>query len=138
MLKSDPFERDNVSSNTDLKVTHPSLQLIGTSISFSAQTTSILARICTELKNKEAVLKLVSEYFDGFTAIEATGMWKGVVEASLIIEIVCLDDITVNKKSEYSFHSKLVNLARDIRELNGQECVMIQLLHMTYQLIEKE
>lgn len=71
-------------------------------------------RIYTEDKNREATLKLVAASFDAFTVLEAQGYWRGTPERSIVIEIE-----TENAKGVHK-------LARDIREANAQEAVLVQ------------
>lgn len=72
----------------------------------------MLTRILTEdIIGTETI---VSELFDSFTIIHATGYWKGQEEKSLIIEIVDADPKTVLACVEL------------INHINNQECCLIQ------------
>ena len=76
----------------------------------------MLTRICTEDKNREAILGIVSEYFEGATIIPAVGLYKREVEKSLIIELAHgVEDAKA-----------LEEMIEDIRKFNGQECMMVQ------------
>lgn len=79
----------------------------------------MLYRICTENVNKDKVVKLASQYFDGFTVIEGQGYWKGTSEASLIIEYICNDETAAVGGCVHNF-------AKAVRGHNKQECVLIQ------------
>jgi len=82
-----------------------------------------LYRILTENKNQEKIAEIISQYFDGFTLIEATGYYKGKQEKSLVIEI----DIGGTKYSaRAAARSKIADICTDIRNLNQQECVLLQ------------
>ncbi len=76
----------------------------------------MLYRIHTEDKNKQDVLDMVAEVFDGFTVIEATGYWKGKREKSLIIEI----DTPADRARD------VLGLAARIRDYNAQEAVLVR------------
>jgi outer membrane murein-binding lipoprotein Lpp len=75
-------------------------------------------RIVTENKNREAVEKLLKERFSGFTMYEVRGHFKGAErwydESSLVIEVVGAGRANVE------------SAACAIRELNGQEAVLIE------------
>ena len=81
----------------------------------------MLYRICTEDKNIDQLHALVSKSFDGFTSYVATGYWKGVSEQARIIEIVAQG----NKRQCGAFES-IRALCYAIKELNSQECVLLQ------------
>jgi hypothetical protein len=75
----------------------------------------MLYRIYTEDKNREAIEKICSEVFDGFTIIHANGYYKGIKENTIIIEIVVsIPDLRAIKY-----------LADNIKRLNHQESVLI-------------
>jgi len=75
----------------------------------------MLYRIFTERKNSKKIEKLISKYFKGFSLIKNNGYWKLQKEKSLIIEIVTDDT------------NKLINdLAKEIKEINKQEAVLVQ------------
>ena len=85
----------------------------------------MLYRILTEKKNVEATLELVSEYFDGFTYYEVNGMWEGQLEKSICIEIS--SDIAFKRRIGEQCSRRIVGrLCSEIRELNGQEAVLLQ------------
>ncbi|MGH9603850.1 MAG: hypothetical protein ACRD24_15830 [Terriglobales bacterium] len=75
-------------------------------------------RIVTENKNREGLEALLKERFSGFTLYEARGHFKGAErwydEASLVIEIVG------------ARRAQVESAACAIRELNGQEAVLIE------------
>lgn len=79
-----------------------------------------MIRILTENVNKEEVKALLMDMGLDFTMIEAERSWRGVEEKSLIIE---LDDC-------YSPHFEQISLAKaaakKIRDMNNQQCVLIQ------------
>ena len=76
----------------------------------------MLYRIYTENKNQQAIEKIVSKAFEGFTIFKAKGFWRLQAEKSLIIEIESptIDREAVNK------------IAKDIKESNKQESVLVQ------------
>ena len=71
-------------------------------------------RLYTELKNLDALTKLAQSYFEGFTMYAAKGVWKGQEEGTIIIEVM-----------EKFGLQKAMDLAEDIKELNGQEAVFL-------------
>ena len=75
-------------------------------------------RIIAENKNREGVEKLLKVRFSGFTLYEARGHFKGAEqwydESSLVIEIVGTS------------RAEVESAACAIRELNGQEAVLIE------------
>ena len=85
----------------------------------------MLYRIITENKNKAAILSMVSGVFDGFTAIESTGFWRGKQENSLIIEIVC---------PEFNYKD-LIGVCIAIKRYNCQESVLLQAIELSSEFI---
>jgi len=71
-----------------------------------------LYRVFTE--TKPGLAELVSKRFDGFTLVPATGYWLGEPEQSTVIEIVTDDGWSV------------FELAEDIKEVNGQDAVLVE------------
>ena len=49
---------------------------------------NLVYRIYTERKNLPELQALVAGYFDGYTLIWATGVWRGLREQAVIVEIV--------------------------------------------------
>lgn len=82
-----------------------------------------LHRIFTENKNKPDILKLTSKLFDGFTAFNATGYWKGNPEKSLCLEII----------TDQS--SKVDLLAGRIKRANDQESVLVEVVQNSAKFI---
>ena len=76
----------------------------------------MLYRIYTENKNQQAIEKIVSKAFEGFTIFKAKGFWRLQEEKSLIIEIEApgIGRDAVNK------------IAKKIKESNKQESVLVQ------------
>lgn len=81
----------------------------------------MLYRILTENKNHEETVRLVATYFDGFTAIAATGYWQGKPEHSLIVEI-CPD----SKMGDGDARTKIEKLAYAIKKQNEQQAILVQ------------
>ena len=73
-------------------------------------------RLYTECKRKAWLIKLVSEHFDGMTVFDVIGVWQGVQEKSICIEIITSDSAIVYK---------LDRISRAICGLNRQGCVLI-------------
>lgn len=74
----------------------------------------MLYRLYTEDKNREAIVKIVSQETDGFTLIPAIGYWKGQPENSLIIELDGLSAFDAGR------------IAEAIRQANNQQAVLVQ------------
>lgn len=70
-------------------------------------------RILTEDVNREIILTLLDDSFDGYTVTESIGAWKGTREKSLAIDIIGATFADVE------------SVAQGIRELNNQESVLI-------------
>jgi len=86
----------------------------------------MLYRIITEDKNRDGIVDIVKEYFDGFTLIPAIGYWQGIKENSLIIEI----DVK-HPLSKY----RIKVIAKRIKELNEQQAVIVQQINVKSELI---
>ena len=71
-------------------------------------------RIYTELKNLENIAHILNSSFEGYTMYPARGVWKGIPEKALVIEII-----------EESAQEKVLCAARSIKEFNGQDAVFI-------------
>ena len=76
----------------------------------------MLYRMLTEDINRDDILELTSNEFDGFTIYKATGYWQGVGENSLIIEVISENDIA----------DKWQALAETIKANNKQQAVLIE------------
>jgi hypothetical protein len=92
----------------------------------------MIIRICTENKNHERVRELCAKRFDAFTIFHGMGAWKGKLEPSMTIEIAELGNHW--KTRDYGRHN-VVELAKDIKTLNGQEAVLIEYIESTNVLI---
>ena len=73
-----------------------------------------LYRLYTERRSNLA--ELTSRHFNGFTLIDAVGYWQGASEPSTLIEII---------GATTDFHARVLELARVIRETNGQQSVYL-------------
>ena len=79
----------------------------------------MLYRIFTENKNRPGIESIVNEYALGYTIMTGVGYWQGQREKSLIIEV---DGATANTINS------IRHIAQRIKDLNGQQSVMIQQL----------
>jgi hypothetical protein len=77
----------------------------------------MLYRIQTEDINRPDIIKIVGEFFDGFTIIPAIGYYRGIQENSITIEIIAVNSDMVQ--------NQIKAIAAAIRILNKQECVLI-------------
>ena len=83
-------------------------------------------RLYTEDKNRDKLIGLISESFQGFTIIEALGYWEGKPEKSLIIEIAMANDWSIKE------------LTADICKMNEQTCVLVSKIETENSLIGKD
>ena len=80
----------------------------------------MIIRLYTEDKNRETIKSVCDEFLRGYTLIPAQGVWRGVQEASLIIEVV---------DSPMNFPRKACQkVARKIKRINKQEAVLITIV----------
>ncbi len=75
----------------------------------------MIFKIYTEDKNEQGIVNLTSNVFSGFTLYKTKGYWQGQAENSIVIEVV----------STEQDREKVVSLAKDIKELNKQESVLV-------------
>jgi hypothetical protein len=80
-------------------------------------------RILTEDKNRGLIHSILNRFVDGYTLIESTGSWKHVREKSLAIDLVGVDETTVNE------------IAKTIKQQNGQDSVLVLNIPVTYQFV---
>lgn len=84
----------------------------------------MLYRIQTEDINRENIIAIVSQYFDGFTIIPAIGYYRGKPENSITIEIVCIHP-----------SSDIEKIAFEIKIANKQECVLISTIESDFRFV---
>ena len=81
-----------------------------------------------QIKNPEEVLSFCKKTFEGFTAYEGRGGWKGSTENSLIIEVVDLENSIIDESLkagiEESNKSEKEFLKESLEDLFNQESVM--------------
>lgn len=75
-----------------------------------------LYRLYTERKRKAWLIRLVTEHFNGFTVFDTIGVWNGIQEKSVCIEIITSDVVAA---------CKLGWISHAICGLNRQGCVLI-------------
>jgi uncharacterized membrane-anchored protein YitT (DUF2179 family) len=73
-------------------------------------------RIYTEDRNQERIEEILRKSFEGFTIYKAEGYWRLQKENSLIIEIL----------GESEAIEKINQVAREIKEANNQQAVLVQ------------
>lgn len=77
----------------------------------------MIIRIYTEDKNRNRIHAICQEHLTGYTLIPCEGVWKGVKEQSVVIEVV---------DSSLNFPRKACQkVAREIKDVNKQESVLI-------------
>lgn len=72
-------------------------------------------RVYTENKNVRVLRHLADCVADGYTVINADGVWKKQHEKSLVIEFIGAKQLAV----------EVVKLARKIKSINLQEAVLV-------------
>jgi hypothetical protein len=73
-------------------------------------------RIYTQDVQRKRVIKLMASKFEGFTLQPTFGYFKGRLEKSIVIEIVKAKEREIDQ------------VARAIREINGQKSVLVMSL----------
>ena len=78
----------------------------------------MLYRIVTERKRLRRIRRICNRLFQGYTMYKAYGAYKGVPEKSVVIEV----------QSDGLPYAALrvKEAAEEIREVNKQECVLVQ------------
>jgi hypothetical protein len=74
------------------------------------------------------IMDLVSHEFSGFTVLDVVGYWKGVAERAIVIEIIA--------EGGDRTRGTIMALAKRIREINDQECVMMTVQDVEMELID--
>jgi hypothetical protein len=80
----------------------------------------MLIRLLTEDVNRNAIVAIVSRYFDSFTLFSAVGYWQGKSEQSLCIEIDVSQDAPPN------WLVRVECIASEIKTLCKQDAVLMQ------------
>lgn len=81
--------------------------------------------IFTENKNLISITALTVRRFPGATLVQSMGVYKGIPEEGVIITVVAPE----------SDRSTVQSLARDIKEMNQQESVLVVETPVSYNLI---
>lgn len=89
----------------------------------------MLYRILTEATGemKRRAVDIAEAEFDGLTVIDATGVWLGNKEAAVVIEVAAGDGAEDRER--------VLRVAADIRAANHQECVMVQSVPCTWEVL---
>ena len=88
----------------------------------------MLFRIFTENRNLEGVHKICSNLFNGYSMFFVIGNYKGQEEPGICIEI--------DSVGQEGYLDTRVNQAADeIKVLNNQECVLVQKINCTSQMV---
>ena len=82
-----------------------------------------LYTIYTEATNNEAVCAILGKYFDSFTVIPATGVWKAHEEQPAVIHIITFDRAAVYLATH------------EIKLRNSQDSVLVTELAITHNLV---
>ena len=73
----------------------------------------------------EKITGIISKYFEGFTAFEVIGYWKGQREKTLKVEIVTEEDNT-----------KLVKVGKELKIALDQESIMLEIINSNVAFIQ--
>jgi hypothetical protein len=94
----------------------------------------MLIRILTEDKNRTGIIALLSgNGIDGATIIPATGIWRGVTESSIAIDIIATDDTSASDKADLL--RRACEFASQIKRINDQDAVLIETIENSAFLI---
>ena len=89
----------------------------------------MLYRILTEdVGNLEGIHEICSKLFNGYTMYYTNGFYNGQPEPAICIEI---DSIGQDGHLEV----RVKQAAEQIKELNNQECVLVQKINCTSQMV---
>jgi hypothetical protein len=66
---------------------------------------------------RDTIVSIVSKHFEGFTAYEVIGYWKGTEEKSLKIEIVANTDIE---------DTSIIRVCKELKTALKQDAVMLE------------
>ena len=80
----------------------------------------MLYRIFTERKRVRRIRRICDRLFPAYTMYRASGVWRGVAERSLVIEVLSQDPRHTDER--------VIQAAKWIREFNGQECVLVEVV----------
>ncbi len=89
------------------------------------QTQRRLYQIYTEDKNRYSIEHFVGKKFNGFSIINADGVYKGTKEKALIIEIIGECNISDSVDNLRFEHENVRRVAQQIKEHNEQEVVLV-------------
>ncbi len=85
----------------------------------------VLFRIVTEDRNRAGIVNLLDSFLQGYTLIDARGVWNGEPEDSLIIEWL------TTSNNRYIVDQ----IARQIKISNDQQAVLVQEIDVRSRLI---
>ncbi len=83
----------------------------------------MLYRVYIEDIARDKIISAFAASFDSFTVFAGTGYWKSQPEASLVIEVLTSDSVTLHKVCEW------------IKWYNKQEAVLVVAIQETSELI---
>lgn len=73
----------------------------------------------------DKAISIISSYFEGFSAYEIVGFWKGTQEKTLKVEIVTDDD-----------QAKLVKLCKELKIALKQDAIMLEVIESNVAFIQ--
>lgn len=95
----------------------------------------MLYRIIMQNKNRSDIMTMLRRYFDGFTMYTGTGVYTDKIgthiEPALIIEIDDIGDVVYDDK----FYYVVRHVIDQIKEMNQQDCVLLQRIESNSELI---
>ena len=79
----------------------------------------------THQLEKEKAEQVISKYFEGFTAYEVIGYWRGAQERTLKVEIAS-EEASV----------KVIRLCKELKAALNQEAIMLEQVHSNVAFIQ--
>jgi len=79
----------------------------------------------THKLEEKKILGIVGKYFEGFTAFEVVGYWRGSQEKTLKVEIITDES-----------HAKLVRVGRELKDQLEQESVLLEIVETNAAFIQ--
>ncbi len=73
----------------------------------------------------EKIEGIISKYFEGFTAFEVIGYWKGSKERTLKVEIITSED-----------HAKLARIGRELKTALDQDSIILEVVQSNAAFIQ--
>lgn len=86
-----------------------------------------LYRICTEDVGADRTKEIIGKHFDGFTLLYGEGVWKGISERALVVEI--MGDGSADESL------RIGALCEAIKAENHQEAVLLEVVEASNYIV---